>query len=170
MVTPVDSEDHVVGNPSAGVTIIVYCDFECPYCGRAYAMIKDIRRQYVDHIRLAFRHFPLAEKHPLAQQAAEASEAAASQGQFWAMHDVLFEHQRNLRGGDLHNYAELIGLDVHQFKDELRRRVHAPRIMRDVLSGRRNGVSGTPTFFLNEALFTDEERFLRHVEETLNMT
>ena len=99
-------------------------------------------------MRFVFRHFPLSDKHPLAQQAAEAAEAAASQGQFWTMHDLLFEHQDALEIDDLYRYADVARLDLSRFKEDLDRRVHVSRVMHDVTSGRRSGVTGTPTFFL----------------------
>jgi protein-disulfide isomerase len=109
-------------------------------------------------MRFVFRHFPLIDKHPLAQQAAEAAEAAASQGQFWTMHDLLFEHQDALEIDDLYRYADTARLDLSRFKEDLDGRMHASRVMHDVVSGRRSGVTGTPTFFLNGALVPDDER------------
>lgn len=155
---PLRPDDHVIGPDSAPVTVIAYCDFECPYCGRSFAMLKDLRARLTYQMRFVFRHFPLIDKHPLAQQAAEAAEAAASQGQFWTMHDLLFEHQDALEIDDLYRYAGVARLDLSRFKKDLDRRVHASRVMHDVTSGRRSGVTGTPTFFLNEALVPEDER------------
>jgi protein-disulfide isomerase len=155
---PLRPDDHVIGPDSAPVTVIAYCDFECPYCGRSFAMLKDLRTRLKGQMRFVFRHFPLIDKHPLAQQAAEAAEAAASQGQFWPMHDALFEHQDALEKDDLYRYADAAQLDVARFKEDLDRRAHLSRVMHDVMSGRRSGVTGTPTFFLNEALVPEDER------------
>jgi formate-nitrite transporter family protein len=155
---PLRPDDHVIGPDSAPVTLIAYCDFECPHCGDAFGRIKTLRMRFPHQLRFVFRHFPLVEKHPFAQQAAEASEAAAQQGQFWVMHDLLFEHQEDLEPEDLYRYAESAGLDVSSFKAQLHDRVHAARVLYDVRSGRRNGVSGTPTFFLNDAWLEDDDR------------
>ena len=155
---PLRPEDHVLGADSAPVTVIAYCDFECPHCGEAFSRITHLRTRFPHQLRFVFRHFPLVDKHPLAQQAAEASEAAARQGRFWEMHDLLFQHQDDLEAEDLYRYAESAGLDVSSFKDDLLGRVHASRVLYDVKSGRRSGVSGTPTFFLNDAWLEDDTR------------
>ncbi|HTL61829.1 MAG TPA: DsbA family protein [Nitrospira sp.] len=157
-VEPLRPDDHVLGPDSAPATVIAYCDFECPYCGRAFATIKRLRQRFQEQLRFVFRHFPLVDKHPLAQQAAEASEAAARQGRFWAMHDLLFEHQDNLDIADLYRYAEGAGLDIRTFKEDLHGRVYASRVLHDVKSGRRSGVTGTPTFFLNDERLVDDDR------------
>ena len=99
---PLRPDDHVLGPDSAPATVIAYCDFECPYCGRAFAKMKRLRDRFQEQLRFVFRHFPLVDKHPLAQQAAEASEAAAHQGRFWVMHDLLFVHQDDLEIVDLY--------------------------------------------------------------------
>jgi formate-nitrite transporter family protein len=153
---PLRADDHIVGPDSSPVTIIGYCDFECPHCGRAYSRIKRLREGFEHQFRFVFRHFPLVSKHPLAQQAAEASEAAAHQGRFWVMHDLLFEHQEDLEIEDLYRYAEAAGLDLRRFKEDLHGRVHASRVLCDVKSGRRSGVTGTPTLFLNGAWLDDD--------------
>jgi len=157
-VEPLRPEDHTLGDDSAPATVIAYCDFECPYCGRAYVNIKRLRERYPHQLRFVFRHFPLVDKHPFAQRAAEASEAAARQGRFWAMHDLLFEHQEDLDMKDLYRYGEAAGLDMPAFKEELHSGVHATRVLHDVESGRRSGVTGTPTFFLNDAWLEDDDR------------
>jgi protein-disulfide isomerase len=157
-VEPLRPDDHVLGPDSAPATVIAYCDFECPYCGQAFAKMKRLRERIQDQLRFVFRHFPLVEKHPLAQQAAEAAEAAAHQGRFWIMHDLLFEHQDDLEVVDLYRYAETAGLDLPTFKEDLHGRVYASRVLHDVKSGRRSGVSGTPTFFLNDERLEDDDR------------
>jgi protein-disulfide isomerase len=159
----IQSDDHVAGSENAAITLLAYCDFECPYCGRAYPVIKRLQARSAERLRFVFRHFPLNHKHPLAQQAAEATEAANAQGQFWAMHDLLFEHQDALEERDLFSYAEALGLDVGRFERELAGRVHEERVNRDVRSGRGSGVTGTPTFFLNGFRHTDEETLERLV-------
>ena len=156
-------DDHVAGPDTAAITVVAYCDFECPYCGRAYPIIKQLQARLEDRLRFVFRHFPLIHKHPLAQQAAEATEAADTQGQFWAMHDLVFENQDALGKDDLCRYAEALRLDLTRFEQELRDRMSAKRVERDVASGRRIGVKGTPTFFINGALHTDEDTLERLV-------
>jgi Na+/H+ antiporter NhaA len=146
----VDPEhDHVRGPEDAPVTIVEYADFECPYCGRAEPAIREVLADFGDDVRYVFRHLPLNDVHPHAQTAAEAAEAAAKQGRFWEMHDVLMEHQGALRGPDLIRYAEEVGLDVERFRRDVREHAHAGRIARDVESAELSGVSGTPTFFVN---------------------
>jgi formate-nitrite transporter family protein len=157
-IEPLRADDHVVGADSAPVTVVAYCDFECPYCGRAFDRVRRLRERFAQQLRFVYRHFPLVDKHPLAQQAAEASEAAARQGRFWVMHDLLFEHQEDLELENLYEYAEAAGLDLPSFKQDLHGRVHASRVLHDVKSGRRSGVTGTPTFFLNDAWLEDDER------------
>jgi protein-disulfide isomerase len=102
-----------------------------------------------DRLRFVFRNFPISTSHPHAEQAAEAAEAAASQGRFWQMHDLLYENQNRLDDADLHDYAEQLGLDVAAFDDDLAGHVHAERVREDFMSGVRSGVNGTPTFYVN---------------------
>ena len=147
---PVDRErDHVRGPEDAPVTLVEYGDFECPYCGRAEPILRDLVADFGDELRFVFRDLPLSDVHPRAQLAAEASEAAAAQGKYWEMHDLLFEHQDALAPQDLVRYAEELELDVDRFRDELRRRVYAPGIAEDVESADESNVAGTPTFFIN---------------------
>jgi protein-disulfide isomerase len=146
---PVTDRDHAEGAAGAGVTLVEYGDYECPYCGRAYPIVKEIQRRLGSRLRFVFRNFPLAESHPHAQHAAEAAEGAASQGHFWEMHDALFEHQQALDDRHLVGYAKALKLDESGFKAELEAHAHAPRVREDFLSGVRSGVNGTPTFFIN---------------------
>jgi protein-disulfide isomerase len=149
LIQTVTARDHVEGPDDAAVTLVEYGDFECPYCGRAYPIVKQIQEQLGSRLRFVFRYFPLTESHPHAQHAAEAAEAAAVQGRFWEMHDALFEHQGALCDRDLTRYAGDIGLDRARFQQELLEHAHAPRVREDFLSGVRSGVNGTPTFFVN---------------------
>jgi len=145
----VDSErDHIRGSADARVTLVEYGDFECPYCGRAETVIRELLADFGD-VRYVWRHLPLADVHPHAQRAAEAAEAAAGQGAFWEMHDLLFQHQDALRPSDLEGYARSLGLDAERFNEELRMHDHAARVADDVDSADLSGVSGTPTFFVN---------------------
>jgi protein-disulfide isomerase len=148
---PVDPDrDHLRGPAEAPVTVVEYGDFECPYCGRAESVIRELLGDFGD-VRYVWRHLPLSDVHPNAELAAEASEAAAAQGEFWEMHDQLLDHQGELTPLDLRHYAERIGLDLERFDEDLRRHEHAPRVEEDVDSADISGVTGTPTFFINES-------------------
>jgi Na+/H+ antiporter NhaA len=147
---PVDPErDHIRGPRDAPVTLVEYADFECPYCGQAEPVIRQLLAEFGNELRYVFRHLPLADVHEHAQLAAEASEAAHAQGKFWEMHDLLFAHSDALGPDDLHRYANELGLDVERFSHALRARKYALRIARDVDSADQSGVAGTPTFFTN---------------------
>ena len=149
LVPPVDAErDHIRGPLDAPVTLVEYGDFECPYCGLAEGPIRELLADSGD-VRYVWRHLPLNDVHPRAQLAAEAAEAAAAQGAFWEMHDVLLSHQRTLDISDLTLYAEDLGLDVDRFVHDLQRHQGASRIAEDVDSADSSGVSGTPSFFVN---------------------
>ena len=141
--------DHVRGPHDAPVTLIEYGDYQCPYCGQAEVVIRELLDSFGDDLRYVWRHLPLNDVHANAQMAAEAAEAAAEQGAFWAMHDRLLAHQDELDPADLARYAEALGLDLERFWTGVRERRHAARIAEDVASADRSGVSGTPTFFIN---------------------
>ena len=140
--------DHIRGPLAAPVTLVEYGDFECPYCGQAEPVVRELLRDFGD-VRYVWRHLPLSDVHPNAQLAAEAAEAAADQGAFWELHDLLFDHQDRLTPNDLIGYAEQLGLDVERFTKQLQNQAGAPRIAEDVDSADLSGVSGTPTFFIN---------------------
>jgi Na+/H+ antiporter NhaA len=145
----VDPErDHVRGPLDAPVTLVEYGDFECPYCGQAEPVVRELLRDFGD-VSYVWRHLPLSDVHARAQLAAEAAEAAAEQGAFWEMHDLLLDHQDRLGPGDLVRYAEQLGLDVERFTSHLQDHAGAARIAEDVDSADLSGVSGTPTFFIN---------------------
>ncbi len=145
----VDPErDHIRGAVEAPVTVVEYGDFECPYCGRAEPAVRDLLRDHTD-VRYVWRHLPLSDVHPNAELAAGASEAAAAQGAFWPMHDLLLTHQDALEFADLVAYAELLGLDADRFAEDLTFGLGARRIGEDVEGADLSGVSGTPTFFVN---------------------
>jgi Na+/H+ antiporter NhaA len=149
LVEQVDPErDHIRGPAEALVTVVEYGDFECPYCGQAEAVVRELLADFGE-VRYVWRHLPLTDVHPRAQLAAEAAEAAAGQGEFWRMHDLLLDHQQDLRPADLIGYAGDLGLDVDRFRAELREHTHAPRIAESIESASLSGVSGTPTFFIN---------------------
>jgi Na+/H+ antiporter NhaA len=141
--------DHIRGTGDALVTLVEYGDYECPYCGQAEVVVRELLDSFGDQLRYVWRHLPLNDVHPNAQMAAEAAETAAAQGQFWRMHDTLIAHQDELTASDLGRDAERLGLDVERFWEELRRREHASRIDEDVATADASGVAGTPTFFIN---------------------
>jgi Na+/H+ antiporter NhaA len=150
LAAPVDPKrDHIRGSDDAPVTLVEYGDFECPNCGRAEPVVRELLNEFGGDLRYVFRHLPLSDVHPRAQMAAEAAEAADDQGAFWEMHDVLFEHQDALEPKNLVAYAEQLGLDVDRFTEQLRRHEYAGRIASDVDDADLSGVSGTPTFFVN---------------------
>ncbi len=131
------------------MTLVEFGDYDCPYTVRAYSVVRGLRKRMGDRLRFVFRAFPLTRIHEHAQAAAEAAEAAAAQGRFWEMHDRLFEAHRRLGEEDLLRYAEEIGLDVGRFEREMGGHVYSGRVRRDLESGLRSGVPGTPTFFIN---------------------
>ena len=146
---PVDERrDHIRGPKAAPVTVVEYGDFECPFCGLAEPAIRELLAGFGD-VRYVWRHLPLTDVHPYAQLAAEAAEAAAAQGAFWEMHDLLLRHQDALRPADLVGYAAALGLNVERFARDLRKHNYASRVAEDVDTADLGGVSGTPTFFVN---------------------
>ncbi|WP_067284534.1 Na+/H+ antiporter NhaA [Streptomyces jeddahensis] len=150
LAVPVDPDrDHVRGPADAPVTIVEYGDFECPYCGQAEPVIRELLAGHAS-VRYVWRHLPLTDVHPHAQLAAEAAECAAEQGAFWEMHELLFAHQGALEARDLVRYAEQLGLDTDRFRQALRDRTWATRVAEDVESADLSDVSGTPTFFIND--------------------
>ena len=144
-----EGRDHLRGRRDAAVTLVEYGDYECPYSGAAYPIVKQIQARMGGRLRFVFRNFPIASLHPHAERAAEAAEAAGAQGKFWEMHDRLFQSQPRLGDDFLSSYAERLGLEVDRFHKELSEHTHAGRIRDDLLSGERSGVPGTPTFFIN---------------------
>jgi len=141
--------DHVRGSQHARITLIEYGDFECPTCKVAAATPELLLERYPNQVRFIFRHFPLEESHPHALLAAQAAEAAAAQGNFWAMHDVLFRHQANLKEKDLQRYAGDIGLDLVRYQAEMDDRIYLQRVREQMAGGRRSHIRATPTFFLD---------------------
>ncbi len=141
--------DHIRGADDAPVTLLEYGDYECPYCGQAEVVIRELLDSFGDELRYVWRHLPLSDVHPGAQTAAEATEAAAAQGAFWKMHDLLLAHQDELGASDIGRYAEDLDLDLERFWDEVHGRDDAPRVAEDVASADASGVAGTPSFFIN---------------------
>jgi protein-disulfide isomerase len=149
LAVPVGGRDHVRGPASAEVTLVEYGDFECPYTRRARPVVRRLGQDFGARLRLVFRNFPLTRIHPHAQAAAEAAEAAASQGRYWEMHDLLFDNQRHLEDEDLRRYAQRLDLDAERFDRDLAQHAHSRRVREDLRGGRKGGVRGTPTFFVN---------------------
>jgi protein-disulfide isomerase len=150
---PVDeTRDHIQGSSTAKVTLVQYGDYQCPYCGEAYPIIKSIQKRFGSDLRFVFRNFPITEAHPFAETGAEIAEAAGAQGKFWEMHDFLYENQQSLSNVDFFaRFAkEKLGLDGKRLKEEVLNRTYTPRIKEDFMSGVRSGVNGTPTFFIND--------------------
>jgi protein-disulfide isomerase len=142
-------DDHIRGPADAPVTILEYGDYECPYCRGAFRDVHRLADQHPDLIRFVFRNFPIPQLHPHAEQAAEAAEAAAAQGRFWEMHELLLQPYSHLEIDSLVTYAEVTGLDIARFRRDLTDRAYAPRIERDIAEGIRNGVNATPKFYVN---------------------
>ncbi len=143
------NRDYISGPDTAPITLVEYGDYECPYCGQAYPIIKQIQEYFGDNIRFVFRNFPLTQVHPHAQRAAEAAEEAGDQNKFWNMHDYLYEHQQALDDKHLEKYAKIIELDLERFDEDMKNHVHVPKIREDFLSGIQSGVNGTPSFYIN---------------------
>lgn len=153
LAVPVTEKDHSQGPADAPVTLVEYGDYECPYCGRAFPIVKRLQKEMGDRLRFVFRNFPLNTIHEHAGVAAQAAEAAASQGKFWEMHDLLFAHQDDLANEDLVRNALRLGLEVYRFESDLSGEVYARKIRDEFRSGVRSGVNGTPTFFINEVRY-----------------
>jgi protein-disulfide isomerase len=164
LTTPVAATDHMQGASDARVTLVEYGDYECPYCGMAYPIVKRLQSRLGDQLRFVFRNFPLSEMHPHAAAAAELAEAAALQGKFWEMHDALYENQRALEPADLERYARQLDLDLGAIETAFKGGALRHRVKADFMSGVRSGVNGTPTFFINGRRFDgdwrDEDAFL----------
>ena len=146
-------DDHVVGPPNAPVTLVEYGDYECPHCGAAFPIIESIRRRLGDRLRFVYRHFPLTQAHPHAEHAAEIAEAAGERGAFWEMHDTRFANQGALDDASLIGYAQRVGVDPQWAAEALAAGTFAPRVREQFMGGVRNGVNGTPTFFINGRRF-----------------
>ena len=146
---PDPERDHILGSADGSIKLLEYGDYQCPFCGDAHAIVKEIKRRLGDDLLFVFRNFPLANIHPYAEHAAEAAEAAGAQGDFWGMHDRLFENQDALGDQDIAGYATELGLDATRLIREVVSSAYAHRIREDFKSGVRADVNGTPTFFIN---------------------
>jgi Na+:H+ antiporter, NhaA family len=141
--------DHVRGVSGAPLELVMYGDFECPFCAASQGILERVHKRLGDELRFVFRHFPIEEVHPHAQLAAQASEAAAAQGAFWEMHDALYAARGALEERDLIRHAAALGLDADRVAQELRDGVHAARVAHDAATGRASGIVGTPGFYAN---------------------
>jgi protein-disulfide isomerase len=150
------TRDHLQGLPDAPIQLVEYGDFECPACGEVFPDLKRLKRDLADQLCFAFRHFPLVDKHPHAEMAAEAAEAAAAQDRFWAMHDALFEYQDRLSADEIHRVASRLGLDSLRLSREVQNAAYRDRIREDVDLGLRAPIDGTPTFYLNGERYESE--------------
>ncbi len=159
--------DHVRGPANAHVTIVEYGDFECPACAQAHGALHVIANHFGSKLRLVFRHFPQREVHPHAQLAAEASEAAGAEGKFWAMHDLLFAHQKHLGDAHLVEHARTLQLDIPRFENELRDHVYLQRVQEQLAVAERLQVRATPTFFVN-GTFVDVSFGLEHLSQAVD--
>jgi DNA integrity scanning protein DisA with diadenylate cyclase activity/predicted DsbA family dithiol-disulfide isomerase len=165
---PVGPEDHALGPEGAPVTLVKYGDYECPYCGELHPVLEELQDMAGERVRFIFRHFPLDSVHPRARRAALAAEAAASQGRFWEMHDLLYENQDELGDEDLVRYAAELGLDLQRFEEDLANDHLAWRIEEDRLGGDRAAVGGTPALFVNGVRYSgpmDLDGLLAAVED-----
>ncbi len=165
LTVPVSAHDHIQGNAHALVTLVEYGDFQCPACGMAYPLVKQLQHRYSGNLRFVFRHFPLSQAHPYAQMAAELVEAAAVQGQFWPMHDWLYENQDGwvpYGGAGLEAGVRALGLDEQALATTLRNPDIAAHVRRDFMGGVRSGVNGTPSFYVNGYLYQGDFEALAH--------
>jgi protein-disulfide isomerase len=166
----VGREDHVAGPPDAPITLVEYGDYQCPYCGQAYPIVKQLQEEFSGSLLLVFRNFPLTNVHPNAERAAEAAEAAGFQGLFWEMHDAIYEHQYDLADDALLRYARAVGADDAKVAEVLTTGGARARVERDVESAVRSGANGTPTFFVNGIRYDGSwafEPFAEHLRALL---
>jgi len=150
---PVTEKDHHQGPANAPITLVEYGDYQCPHCGHAYPIVKNIQQTLGDKLNFVFRNFPLENVHPFAVPAAIATEAAAKQGKYWEMHDLIFENQNNLHGNTFNQFAEHLGLDVAKFKADSEDPEVFQKVEDDFEGGVRSGINGTPTFFVNGTMY-----------------
>lgn len=167
----VSARDHAEGPADAPVTLVEYGDYQCPYCGAAYPVVKRLQKTLGGKLRFVFRNFPLTQAHPYALIAAETAEAAALQGKFWEMHDLLYEQQKSLEPDLIPTWVKRLGLDLEKLGNDIAQGVVGERIREDRQSGIRSGVNGTPTFFINGARFDgppDYDSLLSALEAALD--
>jgi protein-disulfide isomerase len=145
----INEKDHKQGNEHATLVLIEYGDYECPHCGAAYPIIKQLQEHFGEKLLFIFRNFPLAEIHPHALAAAYVAEAAALQQKFWPVHDLIFENQQTLSAPHLLTFAETAGADIKKLAHDMNNTLIMEKVENDMEGGARSGVNGTPTFFIN---------------------
>ncbi|SFQ02944.1 DsbA family protein [Parafilimonas terrae] len=158
LIPVINSNDHIYGNEKALIELVEYGDYQCPYCGLAYPIVKNIQQELGADLKFVFRNFPLSKVHPFAFAAAVATEAAALQNKFWEMHDIIFENQERLNIENIIVFAENIGLDLQQFKYNIQQKEQSVKVERDFESGLRSGVNRTPSFYINGNKYEGEWR------------
>ena len=164
----VSKTDHAQGNLDADLVIVEYGDYQCPYCGAAYPILKELMKEFGSEIKFVFRNFPLSEMHEYARAAALAAEAANLQGKFWEMHDAIYENQEDLNDAFLIELAEKLKLDIPKFKKDIDSTELADRVDADFESGVVSGVNGTPSFYVNGNKFNGgAENLLELVKENV---
>jgi protein-disulfide isomerase len=168
--TPVSAADHAEGPVDAPITLVEYGDYQCPYCGKAYPIVKRLQKKLGNNLRFVFRNFPLSQIHPDALDAAKAAEAAALQGKFWEVHDALYEDQQNLHLEGIFSMAREAGVDLDRLDKDMGSEAVVDRVAGDFESGLRSGVNGTPTFFVNGERYDGDwsySPFLEYLESLL---
>ena len=166
----VSAIDHAAGDANAPIEIVEYGDYQCPHCGRAHPIVKQLQKELGNELRFVFRNFPLDQIHPQAFTAAVATEAAARQGKFWEMHDIIFENQERLAAEDIFSYAKQIGIDLEKFAADIQLTELSDKVEADFESGLRSGVNATPSFFVNGQKFNlnwDHGMFLINIRKLL---
>jgi len=164
---PVNSKDHIQGKNTASLELVEYGDYQCPHCGHAYPIIKNVQRKLGADLKFVFRNFPLSEMHPDAFNAAVAAEAAGFHQKFWEMHDIIFENQQELDLESLFFYAKTIGLDLERFKNDIQKNMLATKVEQDFESGVRSVVNGTSSFFINGKKYNgdwEEDVFIQYLK------
>ncbi|WP_375505309.1 DsbA family protein [uncultured Nostoc sp.] len=161
MFIPPSPRDRYQGKLNAPVVLVKYGNYQCLQCGEVYQLIQTVQ-QYFDlvfsqenQVCVVFRHFIESSIYPQAQKAAQVAEAAAAQGKFWQMHDLLFTHQKALGNGYLVEYADVLGLDISRLLQDISKRVHIDRINQDIESGYQSGVTAVPALFINGVRYTE---------------
>ncbi len=156
---PVSPKDHIQGSADARYTLLEYGDYECSYCGEAYPLVKQIQKHFGKDLRFVFRNFALTEMHPNAEDAAETAEFASANGRFWEMHDLLYEHQKNLGQASLLQLAGHLGLKGDELESAIEAGTYRAHVKADFSGGVRSGVNGTPTFFINGQRYDGSSEF-----------
>jgi protein-disulfide isomerase len=166
-----NDSDKIQGNLNASITLVEYGDYQCPHCGHAYPIVKNIQETFGDKLRFVFRNFPLQNIHPLAVNAAVATLAVAKQDKYWEMHDMIFENQESLHGNSFSDFAQELGLNIKQFENDVLDEELSDKVYADFESGIESGVNGTPTFFINNIRYNRspiEEDLVEAINEILN--